>query len=57
MLNNTEILCFVLGLQGGTIHQVADTIHEDEMTILDAGTDEMRTLCRIAQCIKEGIVT
>lgn len=27
-MTNTEILCWVLGWQGGTIHQVARALHQ-----------------------------
>ena len=48
-LSNTEILCFVLGWQGGTVHQVAEILHVEIAAILDADHDQMHTLCRAAQ--------
>lgn len=48
-LTNTEVLCFVLGWQGGTIHQVADALNVSSDEILDADHDKMTDLCRKAQ--------
>jgi len=48
-MSNTEILCFILGWQGGTIHQVAQEMNVLPTEILSATPDEMRALCRIAQ--------
>lgn len=48
-MTNTEILCFVLGWQGGTIHQVSEKIGMPVDTILTADDEQMRKLCRMAQ--------
>lgn len=48
-LTNTEILCFVLGWQGGTVHQVAKALEVEVQYILDANHDQMLDLCRKAQ--------
>lgn len=60
-MTNTEILCFILGWQGGTIHQVLEVFNkyqgalEDRFTdndITDAGHEKFRELCRKAQDIR-----
>lgn len=48
-MSNTEVLCFVLGWQGGTIHQVAQQLGVTTQLILDADYDMMQWLCRLAQ--------
>ncbi len=48
-LSNMEILCFVLGWQGGTIHQVAQLLDVTNQLILDADYEVMQWLCRLAQ--------
>lgn len=48
-MNNTAILCFILGWQGGTVHQVSEVLGLSVSTILDANTSEMELLCRKAQ--------
>ncbi len=52
-LTNTEILCFVLGWQGGTIHQVSRTLSVPSDDILNADAERMRGLCRMAQLAKQ----
>ncbi len=52
MLSNTAVLCFVLGWQGGTVHQVAKEIKVSTQAILDAGEVEMGELCRKAQRVR-----
>ena len=44
-LTNTQVLCFCLGWQGGTIHQVADKLQVTLDDILDADADKMIELC------------
>lgn len=52
-MTNLEILIFVLGWQGGTIHQVRDMLNVSNISdILDATPDDMRILCRRAQAAK-----
>lgn len=54
-LSNTEILCFILGWQGGTVHQVVEMLNNftgNQLTaadIIDATPEEMRVLMRDAQ--------
>lgn len=49
-LSNTEVLCFVLGWQGGTVHQVARCLPGVSVSdILDADAEQMRYLMRLAQ--------
>jgi hypothetical protein len=48
-LTNTQTLLFVLGYQGGTIHQLAYKLGVGIDDILDADNDRMGELCRIAQ--------
>lgn len=49
MLTNTEILCYVLGWQGGTIHQVGAALNCSCDRILKATGDDLHMLCRDAQ--------
>lgn len=49
MLTNTETLFFILGWQGGTIHQLSKTLGVEADEILYAGYEEMQELCRLAQ--------
>lgn len=51
IMSNTAILCFVLGWQGGTIHQVAREIGSTTGEILDADYEAMGDLCRKAQAV------
>lgn len=51
-MNNTEILCFVLGWQGGTVHQVSQKLNISITEILDANPEQMRELCRKAQQVR-----
>ena len=63
-VTNTEILMFILGWQGGTIHQLTRVLnkHSDpeikNMDILNANYEDMQTLMRRAQKIRNlyGIV-
>jgi hypothetical protein len=48
-LSSTEILCFILGWQGGTIHQVAQQLDVTNDLILNADYEVMQWLCRLAQ--------
>lgn len=48
-MTNTEILCFVLGWQGGTVHQVAATLGVAVDDVIIATPEKMRELCRLAQ--------
>jgi hypothetical protein len=48
-MSNTEILCFVLGWQGGTVHQTAERLGVTTDDILNATPERMRELCRLAQ--------
>lgn len=49
MLTNTEILCYVLGWQGGTVYEVAKVIGTSPDSILNADDERLRFLCRLAQ--------
>lgn len=49
MMTNTEVLFFVLGKQGGTIHQLARILGVEQDEILYADYDAMQKLCRLAQ--------
>lgn len=51
-LTNTHILCFVLGWQGGTVHQVAQELGVTTSDIIDAGDARMGELCRVAQKVQ-----
>lgn len=46
---NTFALCFALGWQGGTVHQVAETLETTVQDILTADEDRMGVLLRLAQ--------
>ena len=48
-LSNTEILIFIVGWQGGTVHQLAQHLGVATRVILDANYDEMQDLMRLAQ--------
>ena len=48
-MNHTQVLCFVLGWQGGTLHQVSDTLGVPQLEILAADEHKMGELCRLAQ--------
>jgi hypothetical protein len=48
-MTNTSILCFVIGWQGGTIHQLVDALKVSHNDILNATDEEMGILCRKAQ--------
>lgn len=50
-LSNTHTLCFVLGWQGGTIHQVAQVLDVTTTDIMNASEERMGQLCRIAQSV------
>lgn len=47
--SNLEILCFILGWQGGTIYQVAEKLEVTPIQILNASEDRLKKLVRIAQ--------
>lgn len=51
-LTNTEILMYVLGWQGGTIHQLAHEIGINQDEILNADAEKMRELVRVAQTVR-----
>lgn len=48
-ISNTEILMFILGWQGGTIHQLADAMGVPNWRIMNATYDDMQDLMRLAQ--------
>lgn len=48
-ISNTTILLFVLGYQGGTVHQLAEELGVPTEDILDADEERMGNLMRIAQ--------
>ena len=48
-MSNTEILCYVLGWQGGTVHQIASELRVTVETILQADDEQMDILARAAQ--------
>jgi hypothetical protein len=50
-LPNAQVLMFVLGWQGGTIHQVSKALGVTDSAILDADYDQMGELCRAAQAL------
>lgn len=52
VLSNTEVLLFILGYQGGTIHQLAKELGVKDTTILNADYEIMQGLCRLAQTTK-----
>ena len=51
-MSTTEILCFVLGWQGGTVHQVARALDVTTSHVLEATYDDMQDLCRQAQRVR-----
>ena len=53
-MTNTQILCFVLGWQGGTVHQVADALKIEPNWVLMADDNYMQILCRRAQQVRNG---
>ena len=48
-VGNTEILMFIIGWQGGTIHQLADAMGVPTWRIMNATYDDMQDLMRLAQ--------
>jgi hypothetical protein len=48
-LSNTEILCFIVGWQGGALHQLAEKLGVSTNEILNADYDQMQDLMRLAQ--------
>ena len=54
-LTNAEVLMFITGWQGGTVHMLAAELFPDEnisagvSRIQEAGYEEMQKLCRLAQ--------
>ncbi len=46
---STEILCWVMGWQGGTVHQVAKRLNITTDAVLKASGETLRDLCRLAQ--------
>lgn len=50
-LTNTAVLCFILGWQGGTVHQVADALGVTRDDILTASYTRMGELARKAQAV------
>ena len=52
-LTNVEVLCFVLGWQGGTVHQVADELGVKVDEVLRADHKQMHHWCRMAQHIRK----
>jgi hypothetical protein len=52
-MSNTEILMYVLGWQGGTIHQLADVLGVTTDIILKADDAALHELCRLAQTIRQ----
>lgn len=48
-LTNTEVLCYVLGWQGGTVHQVQQALAVRLEGILESNAEAMGELCRRAQ--------
>lgn len=60
--SNTQILCWVLGWQGGTVHQVAEELFKGlvlkrgiaQLFIIDAGYEALGWLVRQAQWQKNG---
>lgn len=51
LMTNTEILCWILGWQGGTLQQVSNELETTETVILAAEGECLRDLCRRAQLI------
>src|SRR5690606_34632921 len=48
-LSNTEVLMFITGWQGGTIHQLSKHLGVSNEEIIDADYDKMQILMRLAQ--------
>lgn len=48
-ISNTAVLLFVMGYQGGTVHQVAGELGVEVDYIINANATEMGELCRKAQ--------
>ena len=46
---NSIVLMFIFGWQGGTVHQVAETLNVSVLDILNADFDRMQDLMRMAQ--------
>lgn len=55
-ISNTEILCFILGWQGGTVHQVAEALGVASELILNADYMLMQHLMRKAQIARSETV-
>jgi hypothetical protein len=53
-LTNTEILLFICGYQGGTVHQLASSLGTTADDILNADYDKMQSLMRQAQKYRNG---
>lgn len=51
-LTNLEILCFVRGWQGGTVHQMAAELQMLPSEIIDATYDDMQLFMRKAQRLR-----
>lgn len=51
-ISNAEILMFILGWQGGTIHDVATALGVSAYSIADADYEKMQDLMRSAQKIR-----
>lgn len=49
IVSNTEILIFIVGWQGGTIHQIAEHLSIKTSDIILADYDKMQDLMRLAQ--------
>ncbi len=50
-MTNLEVICFVLGWQGGTLEQVAKALNVHTDIVLNADNSKMLELCRKAQLI------
>ena len=48
-MTNTQILAFILGYQGGTVHQIAYELGVTTEAVIDADDNMMQILCRKAQ--------
>lgn len=48
-ITNLEILLFIMGYQGGTVHQAAEDLDVSADKIINADYDEMQDLMRKAQ--------
>jgi len=51
-LTNTEILIFITGKQGGTVHQIAEKLGVTASDIINADYERMQQLCRAAQTVR-----